>query len=266
LVAGRFFEPADNERSDPVVIINQALARKYFPNENPLAKHIRAFNAGRHDPWLRVVGVVGNQKRTIVYQEMAWVDFPVMYRPVSQNPGNSINLMARVRPGSGTPGSVIQRAVASIDPEVPVDEIQPVRNLAARDLAYPRFRATLLGVFAALALILAIVGLFGVLSHIVIQRTHEIGVRMALGAQRSSVLAMILRQGLQLTAGGIVLGLAAAWMLGRYLVNLLYGVRPVEPLLLAGVSLLLLAAALAAVYLPARRAAQVDPMVALKYE
>ena len=266
LVEGRFFEPGDSEHTEPVVLVNEELVRKYFPNQNPIGQHIRPLDAGRRgDPWMTVVGVVGDQKRTIVYQEMAWVDLPVMYRPYRQNPDSS-NLIVRLRPGSGPLGSAIQRAVSGIDPEIPVDEIQPVRHLSARDLQYPRFRAALLGAFAALALILAIVGLFGVLSHIVTRRTHEIGVRMALGAPRAAVLRMILCQGLLLTAAGILLGVAAAWALGRCLVTLLYGMRPVEPLLLAAVSLLLLAASLAAMYLPARRAARVDPMVALKYE
>ncbi len=265
LVAGRFFEWSDGAQSEPVALINQALARKYFAHENPVGRQIRAFNDGRRDPWLKVVGVVGDQKRTTVYQEMAWVNQPVMYRPFRQNPG-SASLIARALPGAGPLAGAIQRAVAQIDPEVTVDEIQPVRNLEARDLQYPRFRAALVGVFAALALILAVVGLFGVLSHIVTQRTHEIGVRMALGAPRGAVLRMILRQGLLLTAAGIVLGLWAAWAVGRSLVTLLYGVRPAEPLVLAAVSLLLLAVALAAMYLPARRASRVDPMVALRYE
>jgi putative ABC transport system permease protein len=278
LEQGRYFEPGDREQTQPVAIINEALVRKYFPNENPIGRQARPFNGGkRGDSWLRVVGVVGNEKRTTVYQEMAWIDAPVLYRPVGQNP-NSANLIARVRAGGGSArgsgaatlgsalGSAIQRTVAAIDPEVPVDEIQPVRNLEARALSHPRFRATLLGAFAFLALILAIVGLFGVLSHIVTMRTHEIGVRMALGAPRAAVLTMILRQGLLLTGSGIVLGVAAAWVLGRYLETLLYGVRPAEPLLLAAVSLLLLPASLVAMYLPARRASRVDPMVALKYE
>jgi putative ABC transport system permease protein len=266
LEQGRFFDLGDGAQSEPVAIVNQALVRKYFPNQNPIGSHVRFFNGGqRGDPWMKVVGVVGNQKRTTVYNEMAWVDVPVLYRPVRQNTGGSANLIVRAAAGVSI-GSAIQRAVAAIDPDVPVDEIQPVRNLESRALSYPRFRAALLGSLALLALLLAVVGLFGVLSHIVTQRTHEIGVRMALGAPRGTVLAMVLRQGLLLTAGGLVLGLAGARFLGRYLVSLLYGVRPAEPLLLVAVSLLLLAASVVAVYLPARRASRVDPMVALKYE
>ncbi|MGO9259984.1 MAG: ABC transporter permease [Bryobacteraceae bacterium] len=143
LEQGRYFEPGDREQTQPVAIINEALVRKYFPNENPIGRQVRPFNGGkRGDSWLRVVGVVGNEKRTTVYQEMAWVDAPVLYRPVGQNP-NSANLIARVRAGGGsargsgttrgsTLGGAIQRAAAAIDPEVPVDEIQPVRNLEAR--------------------------------------------------------------------------------------------------------------------------------------
>jgi ABC-type antimicrobial peptide transport system permease subunit len=147
-----------------------------------------------------------------------------------------------------------------------VGEVQTVRDLESKALAYPRFRAMLLGAFAGLALVLAVVGLFGVLSQLVAQRTHEIGVRMALGAQEAAVLLMILREGLLLTGGGIILGIALACLLGRYLAVLLYGVRPTEPLLLAAMALVLLIAALIAMYLPARRASKVDPMVALRYE
>jgi putative ABC transport system permease protein len=267
LEQGRFFDPGDRERTEPVAIVNEALVRKYLPNEDPIGKHIRPFAGGnRTAPWLRVVGVVGNQKRTTVYQEMAWVDSPVIYRPLSQNP-NAANVIVRAGVvDSSTLGRSIQQKIAGIDPDIPVGEIQTVTELESRALAYPRFRAILLGAFAGLALMLAVVGLFGVLSQLVAQRTHEIGVRMALGAQRAAVLRMILREGLALTGSGIVLGIAAAWLLGRYLAALLYGVRPTDPFLLTATTLVLLPAALIAMYLPARRASKVDPMVALRYE
>lgn len=141
-----------------------------------------------------------------------------------------------------------------------------VKEIEDRTLAYPRFRAVLLGGFAGLALVLALVGLFGVLSHLVAQRTREIGVRMALGAQRGAVSRMILREGLVLTGSGVVLGIGAAWWLARYVESLLYGVQGADFVVLAGMGLLLVPAGLAAMYLPARRAANVDPVVALRYE
>ena len=268
LEKGRFFELGDRDRTEPVAIINEALVGKYLPNEDPIGKHIRPFAGGNGTaPWLRVVGVVGNEKRTTVYREMAWVDSPVIYRPLSQNPLSSANVIVRVRiANGGALGVSMQRKIAAIDPNIPVGEIQTVRDLESKALAYPRFRAMLLGAFAGLALVLAVVGLFGVLSQLVAQRTHEIGVRMALGAQEGAVLLMILREGLLLTGGGIILGVALAFLLGRYLAVLLYGVRPTEPLLLTAMALVLLIAALIAMYLPARRASKVDPMVALRYE
>jgi predicted permease len=267
LQSGRYFDARDRRQTEPVVIVNEALIQKYFPDENPIGKRIRPFLPGnRNAPWWRIVGVVGNQKRTTVYKEMAWADSPVIYRPLRQNPPRSANVIARIGLAGSAISGGIQRRTAAIDPDIPVEEIQTVRDLESKALAYPRFRATMLAVLAALALILAIVGLFGVLSHLVTQRTHEIGVRMALGAQRTAVLTMILREGLLLTGSGIILGIAAARLLGGYLATMLYGIRPSDPLLLAAVSLVLFVTALIAMYLPARRASRVDPMVALKYE
>jgi len=268
LEQGRLFELGDAQRAEPVAIVNQALVQKYLPHDDPIGKYIRPF-AGPNTtaPWMKVVGVVGNEKRTTVYREMAWVDSPIIYRPLSQNPLSSANLLLRAGlTNSTTIGAVIRQKIAAINPEIPLDEIQTVTNLEAKALAYPRFRATLLGTFAGLALILAIIGLFGVLSHSVAQRTHEIGVRMALGAEKKTVIIMVLGEGLLLTGAGIILGIAMAWLFGRYLAALLYGVRPTDPLLLAAMALLLLAAALVSMYLPARRASKIDPLVALRYE
>jgi predicted permease len=266
LERGRFFDTGDRRQTEPVAIVNDALVQKYFSNENPIGRHIRPFAPGKRNAWWRVVGVVRNQKRTTVYNEMAWVDSPVIYRPLSQNPPGYTNVIVRTGVEGSDLGGSIQRRAAAIDSDIPVEEIHTVRELEARALAYPRFRALLLGMFACLALILATVGLFGVLSHLVTQRTHEIGVRMALGARETTVLKMILKEGLLLTGGGLILGFAAAWLLGRYLATLLYRTRPTDPLLLAAVSLVLFVTALIAMYVPARRASRLDPMVALKYE
>lgn len=264
---GRFFEKRDTQRSEPVAIINQVLVQKYFPRENPIGKYLRPFTGDdKPGPWLKVVGVVGNEKRTTVYQEMAWADSPVIYRPVTQNP-NVTNIIVRISAGPGAAlAGRIQRTIAAIDPDIPVDNVQTVSALEAKALAYPRFRPMLLGTFALVALILSVVGLLGVLSHSVAQRTHEIGVRMALGARDTMLLTMILREGFALTTAGMVLGIGLAWLLGRYLAALLYGVRPTDPYLIAAVALVLMPAALIAIYLPARRASKVDPIVALRYE
>jgi predicted permease len=264
---GRFFEPVDGEHTEPVAIVNEALARKYFPNESAIGRHIRPFSDRKsREPWLTVVGVVSNERRTTVYQEMAWVNTPLIYRPLRQNPLDAMTVIARVHGEELATGSAIQRKIAAIDPDVPVEELRTVLDLERKILSYPRFRAVLLASLAGLALFLAIVGLYGVLSHIVTQRTHEIGVRMALGARRVEVLTLVLREGLALIGGGIALGVAAAWLLGRYLAALLYGIRPNDPLLIAAVSLALLLSALTAMYVPARRASAVDPMVALRHE
>jgi ABC-type antimicrobial peptide transport system permease subunit len=169
---------------------------------------------------------------------------------------------------SAAPGvrSSIERVIASIDSEIPLDKIQAVSRIEARATAYPRFRAAMLGAFASLALVLAVVGLFGVLSHTVGQRTQEIGVRMALGAQRRAIIQMILREGLLLTGCGVALGYVFATALGRYFSALLYNFSAADPLIDVAVAVILVPAALVAMYVPARRASNVDPMTALRYE
>jgi predicted permease len=264
LKEGRLFEAGDREGAEAVAIVNQELARRYFGAEDPVGRHIRPFQGGRVErPWLRVVGVVGNEKRTTVYDEMAWVDTPLLYRPVAQNTPGTLRVVLRA---GYEAGSAIRQTVGAIDAGVPVEEVVTVRALEARVLAYPRFRALLLGVFAVLALALAAIGLFGVLSHLVSQRTREIGVRMALGAQQRTVQAMILREGLSLVGVGVVAGAAAIWGLQRYLSSLLYGMRGVSFGMMAAALAVLLAASVAAIWAPARRASRVDPMVALKWE
>ena len=267
LKAGRYFDERDAEPGELVAIVNEALVTRYFPRENPLGKRIREFDGpNRQTAWLRIVGVVAGEKRTAVSSEMSWSDEPVIYRAWDQNPPLAATLMVRAQTGKAALGSTISQSIASIDPDVAVGEVEAVPATIAKILAYPRFRAIVLAAFAGLALLLAMVGLYGVLSHLVTHRTHEIGVRMALGAQRSEVLHMILAGGTRLIATGLALGLGAALALGRYVSALLYGVSATDPLLLAVVSLFMVLAALAAIYFPARRAATVDPLIALRYE
>jgi len=268
VMKGRIFDAADTDKTEPVVLVNESFVRRYFPHEDPIGKRIRpAAGSFRSAQWFRIVGIVGDEKRTTVYQEMAWVGNPTFYRSLNQNAESGINLLVRVRDaGASTVRNSIEGAVASIDPEIPLDKIQAVSRIEARATAYPRFRAVMLGAFAALALILAVVGVFGVLSHAVGQRTQEIGVRMALGAQRGAILQMILREGLLLTFGGIALGYIFATVLGRYFSALLYDFSAVDPLIDLAVAAVLIPAALIAMYVPARRASNVDPMTALRYE
>lgn len=264
---GRLFDTGDRSDSDQVALINEALVREYFPGEDPLRKHIRLGREEDKSPWLTVVGVVGNEKHTNVNQEMNWMEGPDVYRPYQQEAKSAATLM--ILTGGGDPLAVVpsvQRKVASLDSAVPVSGIETMDERASKFLAYPRFRAALLGIFAGLALLLAAVGLYGVIAQSVVQRTQEIGVRMALGAQKSDVLSLVLRQGMLLVVFGLSAGLLSALALGRYLSSLLYGVKPTDPLALGAVCLTLIAAAFLAIYIPARRAARVDPMVALRYE
>jgi predicted permease len=265
LLAGRAFDERDGEAAEKVAIVNEALARQYFGDELALGRYVR-YGGDPAAPWLEIVGVVGNQKRTNVYAEMSWVDAPVLFRPIRQTPPGQVTLILRAPAAAGHLGRSVPTLVAALDPDVPVGELQTLEAHVAGMLAYPTFRARLLGGFAALALFLALAGMYAVLSQMVAQRTQEIGIRVALGAGRSTVLTLVARQGLLLAGAGLVAGLAAALSLGRFLGAMLYGVRPTDPAMLAMVSLLLAAAAAVGTWLPARRALRIDPIVALRQD
>jgi hypothetical protein len=264
---GRFFDMHDREGSEAVAIVNEALVARYFPTEDPIGKRIREFDGpGNTKPWLRIVGVAAGEKRVTVTEEMSWGDTPVVYRPWRQNPPASATLIVRTAVGGTVSAASMQRSLYAIDPDVVLTEPKPVVETVAKVLAYPRFRAILLTAFAGLALLLAMVGLYGVLSHLASGRIREIGVRMALGATRAEVIGMMVREGMFPAIAGIVFGLAAAWSLTRLLSAMLYGVSPKGPVTLVVVTSALLAAAFLATWLPAWRATAVDPMAALRYE
>jgi len=266
LKSGRLFQDTDRAETQAVAIVNQALVRKYFPHENPIGKLIKVGESGTDRPWLSIVGVADNEKDRNFFHEMTWAEIPTVFRPVAQDPPSSGSLVLRAAIDKMELGRVMQKQVSNLDSGVPVGDVQTMDERLSRVLAYPRFRAAVLGTFAGLALLLAGVGLYGVLSQLTAQRTQEFGVRMALGAQRRDVLTLVVRQGMVLTVAGLAGGLIAALCLTRFLSSLLYGVKATDLSTLAGVSLLLVVVAFLATYLPARRAAKIDPMVALRYE
>ena len=265
---GREFEWADRGPAPPVAVVNAALVRKYLPHEDPIGKRIRfpGLEDANANPWLTIVGVSGDEKQSTPFHEMAWTDPPIVYRPLAQQASATVDLVVRVSSLETVSGAAIQREVLKVRQDARISDVYSMRHVLDRYTAYPRFRAILMGSFAGLALLLAVVGLYGVLSQLVIQRTQEIGIRMALGAQASDVLHLVMKQGMLLAGVGAGLGLLAALWLGNLLRSLLYGVRPQDPATLGGVSLVLILAALVATYIPARRATRVNPIDSLRSE
>ncbi len=256
---GRGFTEQDTLDTPPVVIINQEMASRFYPNGEAIGKHIYF---PEFEITATIVGISGNAKQYDLDEEIQ----PQIYTSYSQNPGIFATLVVRTGVEPMVLADAVKNAIWSIDKDQPVWKIRTVDFLVETNLAPKRFLMWLMGSFAALALLLTILGVYGVISHSVNQRTHDIGVRMALGAERSSILGMILKQGIILTVIGLCLGLAGSWMLTRVMASLLFQVTPTDPITFAGVSILLLLVSLAAIYIPARRATHVDPIVALRYE
>jgi putative ABC transport system permease protein len=263
LLRGRYFDAHDTADAPGVVIIDDALARKYWPNEDPLGKRITFEGTEQQPRWREVVGIVGHVKNEGLEGESR----AQYYVPYAQR-ADSPNLFLVVR-DAGDPASLapaVRGAIAGVDKDLPVFRVMTVERVVSDSLAQRRFSMTLFAIFAGLALLLAVVGLYGVMSYTVAQRTHEIGIRVALGAQGRDVLRMVVGQGMLLVGVGVLLGLGGALALTRVMSSLLYGVSATDPLTYAGIALLLAAVALLASYVPARRAMKVDPMVALRYE
>ena len=261
LLSGRFFTPEDNADAPTVVIISRGLARRYFPNEDPVNRRtfFPDYDLKRH---FTIVGVVGDVKQYGLDQEA--VD--TMYLPFEQAPDTRATLMIKT---AGDPMNYVRQlkaAVYSVDPEQPVIDIKTLDQLRGDTLAATRLTSLLLGLFAALALAIAATGLSGVTALLVTQRTREIGIRLALGAQRSQVLRMVLTQGVRVILVGLAIGLAGALVGTRVMKALLFDTPVTDPLTFAGVALVLLAVALIASYIPARRVTRVDPMIALRAE
>ncbi|HEV3409561.1 MAG TPA: FtsX-like permease family protein, partial [Chthoniobacterales bacterium] len=263
LRAGRTFNRNDTKDSPLVVIINEAFARKFFPNRDPIGQQVMIDRPGDVAPPCEVVGVVGNVR----FESLQKPAEPELYVPVAQDPTRSFDVVFRVSSTnlSGLDAAV-KRAVHEVDKSLFVPQLEPMTKLLSTQLAQPRFNMVLLAVFAGVAMVLAAIGIYGVIAYSVTQRTREIGIRMALGAQRTQMLSMVLRQSLTLVVIGLALGLCASLGATRVMATLLYGVGATDVATYALVVLLLGGAALLASYIPARRAMRVDPMVALRYE
>jgi putative ABC transport system permease protein len=241
----------------PVALINETMARLYWPNEDPLGKRLRIIAS----PWITVVGVVGDVHHT----GLNVPPNPEIYLSHLQEPQDVLAVMIRTSSDPLSLAGAARQAIKSLDKDLPVT-ITTMDQIFSNSVAGQRFNTLLLGVFASLALILATVGVFGVINYSVAQRTHELGIRLALGAQRSDVFRLVVGQGLVLALIGVAIGVVGAFAVTRLISGLLYGVSPTDSLTFVLVSVLVTGVAMLASYIPARRATKVDPLVALRYE
>jgi len=260
LVKGRYFSAQDTPTTEPVAIINERLARKYFADEDPIDKNVTLNYLGRPQQ-RRIAGVV----RDMSQGELVRLA-PQLYVPFTQQTWFGASLVVRARTSPTAASRAVQQALWAIDPKQAVSKLRTAEELLGEKLDEPRLYTTLLGLFAGLALVLAMVGIVGVLSYNVAQRTHEIGIRMALGAQAGDVLRLVVGQGMRLVLAGVLVGLLASFALTRLMKTLLFGVSATDPLTFGLIALLLTLVAFAACWIPARRATKVDPMIALRCE
>ncbi|MGH9943133.1 MAG: ABC transporter permease [Pyrinomonadaceae bacterium] len=265
LVNGRAFSPRDDASASKVVIINRALARRLFADESAVGRQLQLINPEQSNDWREIVGVVGDVR----YSGLDDPGDAAIYTPFAQTPMMWNYLMIRTAATTVPPESIIgsvRNAVAAVDPKLEAANFQTMNQLVSESVAEPRFYTLLLAAFAALALILAAVGVYGVMAYSVTQRTHEIGIRMALGAQKRDVLRLVVGRGMGLAFVGVACGVAVAAAMTRVMRSLLYEVSTTDPAIFTGVAVLLSLVALLACYVPARRATKVDPIVALRYE
>jgi putative ABC transport system permease protein len=257
---GRLFSAQDDATAKRVILINEAFARRFLPGEEPIG--LRLDLGGGEKEAQEIIGVVADVKNDDVDEA---VD-PIVYSPYAQNPWSTMSLVIRGTQDPTQLASAVRSEVQALDPNLPVSNIKPVRQMIDERISPKRLMTYILGVFALIALLLASVGIYGVMSYAVTQRTREIGVRMALGAQAVDVLKLVIRNGMAMALVGVAIGLAGAYALTRLLANLLFKVAPTDLVTFAAVSVSLIVVALIACYVPARRATKVDPLVALRYE
>jgi putative ABC transport system permease protein len=261
---GRSLSATDTETSEPVIVINSAMVRRYWPNEDPVGKRIAIGESSKDTSWRTIVGVVGDNRHASLSEPAVPTSFIAYRQDLESWP--RMGFVIKSQKGAASLASAVRKELAAIDRAQPVYAIEPMDNLLRASVAQRRFLMLLLGSLSAIALALAMVGIYGVISFSVSERTQEIGIRMALGARAADVLRMVLGQGMRVTVIGIVIGLGAALVLTRLLASLLFAVSPTDVRTFAIVAAVLGAVAFLACYIPARRATRVDPLVALRYE
>ena len=263
LRAGRFLDGRDGPDAPRVAVISERTARRFWPNEPlPIGKRIKASGLTGNSDWMTIVGVVGD----VMHDVFERAPRPVFYEPYAQSPRLWMDIGVRTAGDPLRATTAVTAAIRSVDPEQPITDMRSMQTLMRNQAMGLIYVAVLMGIFGVVALVLACIGVYGVMAYLVEEQTHEIGVRMALGAPRDTVLGMIFRRGMLTTAIGLVVGLAMGYGLALLMQNLVYGVSVSDPLTFAGIPLALLASAALAIYVPARRAMGIDPIVALRYE
>ena len=263
---GRLFSDQDREGSPPVVLITEAAVKQYFPNEEPLGKKITlGWGRGPGTPRAggEVIGIIGDVKDAGLNE----ADPPQLYLPYRQWPVQGMALVLKTSVPPASVADAARREVYAVDPSLPVANVRTLEQVVSRSISQPRFYMTLLAIFAGVALVLAAVGIFGVLSYAVVQRTREIGIRMALGARERSVVGLVVRHAMVMAVAGVAVGSVSAWVLSTSMMSgLLFSTDPRDAVTFCAVAVTLTVVALLAAYVPARRATRVDPIVALRAE
>jgi putative ABC transport system permease protein len=260
LLRGRLFNEFDKDTAPQVAVVNEAFARTYWPNDEALGKRFKSAKPG--SPWIAVVGVIGNART----ESLAQPDVPQIYLNLYQTGAKHLAILLRGRFNSVEIADEVRKQVQSLDPTLPVFGAKTLTETMSASLSQRRFSMEMVAMFALTALLLASLGVYGVISYLVSGRTREIGIRLALGAQKRNILRVILHQGLELAVAGAAVGLFCALIVSHLMGKILYGVKPTDPLTFSCVAALFIGIALLACYLPARRAIKIDPMIALRHE